>query len=185
MSQETENNSQELFTSNNQGFNDSNALQIRLNTEPILRNLEFYLRGYEERVGINNEGDPVVSVVQVALPKANATGVHNIMAWVTSHFNTQVVQGNFENFDRMYDFVADYRIDFTDFLMNNLYDWEISLKDFEGICDQVVSMTKLFLTRLVNDGERRSYTNTIQHKESNSATLDKRGGMQFKIPGFK
>lgn len=182
---DTENVNQEVFMSNNQGYNDGNALQVRLNTEPILQQLEFYLRGIEERLTVGTDGEPKVTLLQVAVPKANSTGVHNIMSWISMHFNTQVVQGNIKDFDHLSDFIAYFREDLTDYLMNGLYDWEISLSDFSGIIDMIVGMTKLFLSRLVNDGERRSYTNTIQHKESNSSTLDKRGGFGLKIPGFK
>lgn len=185
MNKEEEKADKDVYVSNNQGFTESNALQIRLNTEPILRNIEFYLRGYEERL-VDNKGEPEIRVVQVAEPKANSTGIHNIMAWVSSTFNTQVVQGNFKDFEHLYDYLADFRIDLTDYLMNNLYDWEIRLRDFEGIVDLIVQMNKLFLSRLVADGERRSYSNTIQHRETSSHSLDRgSNGFKLKIPGFK
>lgn len=183
---EREDNNNEIFSSNNQAFTDYNALQVRLNTQPILKQLEFYLRGVEERVEAHPKtGEPVIMLVQVTEPKMNATGIHNLMAWVSTLFNTQIVQGNIQKFEDLYDFVSNFRMDLADYIMNNLYDWELDLNYYEGIIDMITNMTRQFLSRLVNDGERRSYVNTIQHKESSSNTVDKRGGGGFRIPGFR
>lgn len=183
MSGEQETVNQEIYTSNNEGFNDFNALQIRLNTEPVLKEIEYYLTGVKE-TWVIRDGEPLLLKEQVSNPKANIDGIHSIMAWVKTRFNTQVVQGNFAKFEDLYDFIAYEREDFTEFIMHNIYDWEIREREAGGIIDIVISQEKLFLSRLVGNGERNSYSNTIQHKESSNNTRDVKSG-GWRIPGFK
>lgn len=180
--QETVN--QEVYTSNNDGFNDFNALQIRLNTEPVLKEIEYYLTGVKETWAVNEKGEPVIIRQQVSKPKGNPEGIHTLMAWLKTRFNTQVVQGNFDKFEDLSDFMAYEREDLTEFVLHNLYDWDIQEREAAGIVDMIIGQQKLFLSRLVGNAERNSYSNTIQHKESSNNTLDKRGG-GWRIPGFK
>lgn len=178
---ETSNNN--IFTSNNEGFNDQNALQIRLNTKPIIVGVEFYLRGLKEVIGTDSEGNAVINNVKYAEPKVNNEGVHSLISWLETSINTQVVQGNIESFEDLYNFIANERLDLTQYLMLNVYDWNVKESEISGIIDMIIRQERLFLSRMVKDGERSSYSNTIQHKESSNNTVQKGGG--FRIPGFR
>lgn len=181
---EEQTNNKEMYVSNNEQYSDFNALQVRLNTEPILKDIEFYLKGVSEVVSFDEEGNPVIKRVSYSSPKANNEGVHSIMSFVKTRFNSQVVQGNIESFEDLLNFLSFEREDFCEFLMHNLYDWDIQEREIGGIIDIVIGQQRLFLSRLVNNGERNSYSNTIQHRESNNSTLDNRRS-GFKVPGFR
>lgn len=172
------------FGSDNQGFNDFSALKIRLDTTPILRQIELYLRGIEERVNFE-DGEPRYEYVTVALPKANATGVHSIMAWMNSTLNPQVVQGNFQSFEELSTYLSWYRMDLAEFIMNNRVNWEVELCDFEGTIDMIMIQIKPFMSRLVGNKERESYASTIKHSETTSSSVrDRPRSFGFKIPGL-
>lgn len=181
MSEENETTNIESYSSNNDGYNNANVLQIRLNTEPVLTKVEMFLRGEREVYAIKDD-QPVVTAEKIAKPKANAEGVHSIMIWLSGIINSQMVQGNIESFSDKDNKVADFREDFSEYVMKNLINWEITEEEFEGVIDIAVTQMDLFLSRLVGNKERDSYSNTIQHRENNTSQI--RGKNGFKIPGF-
>jgi len=172
------------ITHNNEGYNEYNALQLRLDTNPILSQIESYLRGVEERVHIDEHGEPKYYLEEVSNPKANKNGVHSIMAWLRSTLNPQVVQGNFQNFEDVSNYLYNYRLDLAEYIMKNLHNWEVKREDFEGIIDMILIQVKPFMTRLVGNKERESYSSTIQHKETNSSQLREQSRKAFQIPGL-
>lgn len=174
---------QTVFTSNNEGYNDQNALQIRLNTKPIIIGVEFYLRGVREVMTTDEHGNPKIENIRYASPKLNEEGVHAIIAWLETSINTQVVQGNIENFEDLYNLISNERLDLTQYLMLNVYNWDVKESEISGIIDMIIRQERLFLSRLVNNGERNSYSNTIQHKESSNNTVER--GRGFRLPGFR
>lgn len=182
MSEENENKNIEAYSSSNEGYETANVLQIRLNTEPVLAKVEMFLKGQKEKYVIDNNGQPSIIAEQIAKPKANNEGVHSIMIWLGGIINSQMVQGNIENFVDKDNKVADFREDFSEYVMKNLINWNISEEEYEGIIDIAVTQMDLFLSRLVGNKERDSYSATIRHTENSSSQI--RGKNGFKIPGF-
>ena len=178
----TEQDNKEVYMTNNENFNDFNALQVRLNTEPILKDIEFYLKGVHEIVEIDENGDPVIKRVKYSNPKANNEGVHSLLSFIKTRFNSQVVQGNIESFEDLVNFLSYEREDLTEFIMHNLYDWDMKEREIGGIIDIIIGQQRLFLSRLVNNAERESFNNTIQHRETNTSTSSGRG---WRVPGFR
>src|SRR6056297_3252847 len=152
-------------SSSNEEFTNAGVIRIRLDTNPILNQLEAYLKGEQTKYIDTESGLIKEEVIQVAKPKANKQGVYSIMSWLRSSFNSQIVQGNFQKFDDLYLYLADYRMNLCEHIMINLHNWEMSESDFEGTIDLIMSMVEPFLSRLVNNEERKSFTNTIQHSE--------------------
>lgn len=186
MSEEDTTNDSNIIRSNNEGFQDYNALQIRLNSEPVLNSIEYYLKGRQEYVAQDSAGNPELRTRQISNPKANDEGIHSLMAYLRTRFNTQVVQGHFENFEELNTFISYEREDLVEYILHNMYDWEIEDREAGGIIDIIIGQIKLFLSRTVGDGERKSYSNTIQHRESSNNTVKQGGGgFKFKVPGFR
>jgi asparagine synthetase A len=171
MAQETE--ETQGYYSDNSNFNNYNVLKIRLDTEPILRNIELYLKGERLIETINESGQYQIQVIKETNPKANIKGVNSLMSWVRTTLNTQSVQGNIETFVDLGNLLHDLRIDITIDLMVNIYDWEVSDDEAEGIIDMIMNSFKLFLSRLVKNKERESYAQTIQHTERSDYTKPK------------
>jgi len=161
-------------SSSNEEFTNAGVIRIRLDTNPILNQLEAYLKGEQTKYIDTESGLIKEEVIQVAKPKANKQGVYSIMSWLRSSFNSQIVQGNFQKFDDLYLYLADYRMNLCEHIMINLHNWEMSESDFEGTIDLIMSMVEPFLSRLVNNEERKSFTNTIQHSERSDTQHDKK-----------
>lgn len=153
----------------NLGSTDSSVLEIRLNTKQLLDRIHHYLKGTRVVIQMDEEGNPVYIEENIGLPKANPAGIHSIMAWLESTINTQVVQGNFSSVDNELDnYLYSYRLDFAYYIMGNLPAWEIKESDFEGIIDMVMIQVRPFMSRLVDNKERDSYSQTIKHNESSN-----------------
>lgn len=151
----------------NKGYEDANALQIRLDTQPIISKLERYLKGRYESIRKDNDGNIEMDTVESGEPKANDKGVQSILAWVSNIVNPQVVQGNFDGENIQYgEYMKRQRQSFSVHLMKNLHEYGIDPKDWKGIVDSIFSTIDPFMTRLIDNKERESYETTIRHSES-------------------
>jgi hypothetical protein len=187
MQEQINDNNYSLMTSN-EGYNAAGVIQLRLNTEPILDQIHHFLRGTAEYTTIEEiEGQqiPRFVVKQVSEKKANDKGIHAIMGWLRGIFNPQVVQGNFSRADQeLNHYLYHLRLDLMDYLMTNLYNFDIKETEYEGIIDMIMSIVKPFFTRTIDDGERKSYSTTMKHSESSSQTTNNKGGWNFRVPGM-
>lgn len=145
--------------SNNFGYNGDSIIRIRLDTQQLLSQLEYFLKGQE----IRYEADPqtqltVEKVVQVGEQLANSKGIHSILSFVQATINAQVVQGNYD-WDIWREEVAWCREQLATDVFVNHDEWGVSPQNIGLICNVVMNTIKPFLTRLVNNEERKSYAN--------------------------
>ena len=135
--------------------NDATSLKMRLDTQPILIEIERFLRSN------GKEGEK----------RINEYGTNSIMSQLRLRLNTQVVQGNFyvdkHGFSEQYHKYLYYtRISLTEFIVNKRIDFEMKDDEVEGIIDAIMDCIEPFLSRLLGNGERNSYNNTIQTKDT-------------------
>lgn len=171
----------QVLASLNKAINDFNSLKIRLDTEPLLDKFEAYLRGNRTSVIIDN-GEPVQVTEKIGEALCNTEGCQNIMRWVANVINNQAVQGNFPVDKHGYSFtyeeeVREFREEFGQDLVLNIYDWGIEDEKAEGIIDMACQIVRIYLSRLIGNEERKSYGETMRTIESNVQTS--KGGMQL------
>jgi len=155
---------------NNIGFQMAGALQIRLNTDPILMDIYYYLTGLSVKVVEDNNGNPVETLVQESKPIANQYGVRRIMDYLKGVFNPQVVQGNFS--EEMYNhYLYKHRKALAIDVVLNITRYGINPDDVNGLMDRIFSMIEPFLSRTLGNKERESYAQTIKSVESNTSQL--------------
>ncbi len=171
MVNEQENKQSDALITNNDDYNTANILQLRLNTEPVLHNIELYLKGQYEQYVQDENGNVRMQHTDYASPKCNPQGIYTIMSWLRGTINSQIVQGNFPSFYELYDYLASFRMNLAENLMINLINYEISENDFEGILDMIMSLMKPFMSRLVQNKERDSYTHTLQHTQRSDTVM--------------
>lgn len=159
--------------SENYGYNAASSLQIRLDPEPILRKIEFNLRGYEEKIDVEN-GEPKVIIERTGVPMANNIGIQAIKSRVDTIINNATVQGNMTE-EEIGEYLCTTRQDFALDLIINAHVYGIKLNYYNRIISMIYSMVVPYMTRTKNDGERRSYS-TITNFESRSNEIS-RGGM--------
>ena len=166
--------------SSNRDFNNASALQIRLDTRPLIEDIELFLRGVRIEYYIDERGGQKNKMVKIGKPKANPLGIQSILYLITSLVNSQNVQGNFKEL-QYFDFVYWARMDISKSIMYNMGRWEILEEDFDFIVNQVMNMVEPFMSRLIDNEERKSYAETIRHSETN--TLQNQKGFPFGLFG--
>ena len=179
MSNETEIQEGNVISSDNKNFVDGGILQLRLNTEPVLHNLELYLNGTYERYVQHTDGRVEQESVEYATPKCNPEGIYSIMSWLRSTMNSQIVQGNFETFDELFKYLENFRMQLAEYLMINLHKFKLLETDFEGIVDMVITTMHPFMSRLVGNKERDSYTHTLQHSQRSDTVVGNKKSFPF------
>jgi hypothetical protein len=151
----------------------SSALKIRLDTNPILSQIELFLRGSQYIVVQDQYGRIKQQNMKTGQPKANQLGIQSILNYVTGVFNPQVVQGNFK--EEMYqNYIMELNIDLATMIVNNCYTWEVREDDIDVICDFIMSMLQPFISRLIDNKERESYEKSlITHETSRTEERNK------------
>jgi len=157
--------------SDNRAFMTSSIIQIRLDTEKVLEELERYLNGSEIIADYDEKGNKEYKELQISEPKANKQGIYDIMGFIKSKVNSQIVQGFFasdsKGYSEMYEkFMDDVHDSFTTMILENCEYWDIEDNNIRGIINTVIHMVRAFLTRLIGDKERLSYAQTFKTTES-------------------
>lgn len=158
MSSEAENENRNFY--NNQGFNTANILATRLDTKPILDQIESYLRGEMLYESVEN-GMPTYTRVTIGKPKCNQIGIQTIMAYAQSIINSAVVQGNIKQdiwLQRNYW----HRMELATAIVGNCEKFDIHDDDLNLLIDYVAFMIYFFTSRLIDNKERESYANYTQ-----------------------
>jgi len=150
-----------------------NIIKIRLDTDKLMGQIEAFLRGYRvvAKPDSNSPQGYSYENEKFSEPKATDQGISSILNWLTAKINSQTVQGNYPVDKTGYSWsyikdIKDLRIDFSKYILINRIDWEISVKEVEGVIDFVMHITKPFLSRLIGNLERTSYIDTLQARES-------------------
>lgn len=170
--EQTDNNYNASYV-NNMGYTGESILKIRLDTQQLLQQIEYFLKGKAVRIKINEQGLAEEEIIEVGEPLANDKGVHAILSYASATINSQTVQGNYE-WEQWREEVSWIREQLaTDVFVN--YDiWEIDPQNISIVCNTVMNMIKPFLTRLVNNEERKSYSN---YSESRNMSPPSKKGM--------
>lgn len=151
----------------------ASALQIRLSTDPLIEKIEMYLRGETLATYIDPKTGRRWETREIkSLPVCNEMGVHGILNWIQLLINTQTVQGNYTR-QWYLDFCYYARKSLARCLLDNRILWEITPKKLRMISDSIMNIVDPYFSRLINDGERQSYINTLRHIESQTLREEK------------
>lgn len=171
-------------TAYNQHYQSASALQIRLETQQLMENIELFLKG--EKVVVSQDENNKIITQKVSLGKrlANAQGVQSILNYISCIVNPQVVQGNFPSdgqglSEMYYDYVEEVHVDFACNIVQNCYNWSIADEDLDVIIDFIMKLVIPFMTRLIDNEERKSYEATVKHIESSKISSAESGPKIF------
>jgi len=150
----------------------SELIQLRLDCRELHEEIKNFLRGYEI-VPRTVNGDTVNEVIKHSEPLVNPQGVSGIMSYIKCIINPQVVQGNFfadkygvsDSYNNYISCIEDH---IADLIHINAYEWEICDKNLMWIRRVLADMIYAFMTRLINNEERKSYGETLRSIESSS-----------------
>ena len=157
----------------NEAYVTDTIMSLRLDCEKVLGQLRAFLNGTEQQIEVNDKGEDVIVSVRISAPKANAEGVYSIMSWLNTKFNTQVVQGFFPSdkyghSEKYVQYIDDVHESLIDLIFNSAEKWEIKDTDAGLIIDTFMQMVKPFISRLIGDRERQSYSQSMRVSEHNT-----------------
>lgn len=143
---------------NNYGYNGDSILKTRLDTQQLISQIESFLKGrqvvYEQDAATQMIVEKYITIGE---PLANDRGIHALLSLASASINAQTVQGNYE-WETWREEVAWCREQLASDVFVNHDEWGISPQNISLICNTIMNMIKPFLTRLVNNEERKSYS---------------------------
>ena len=163
----------QIFSSNNSDqYNSPSAIEMRLDTKPLLSQIEKQLRGATSVLVYEADGTPKYETHTFGEPLANDVGIQKIMTFISSIVSSSVVSGNFKE-DYFHDYINDFEDTFSKMLIKNRLRWGMKIDDCDSLYNTILFLVIPFISRLINDGERKSMsisthtqeTNTVQGKE--------------------
>jgi len=175
----------EVSVGSNTSYNNQQpqSIKIRLDTSDLLKKIEIFLRGgrteyfYTE----NDSGERILSSEYIKTGKkmCNDIGVQTLVNWISGVINPHVVQGNFlidekTGISKSYDdYIFGFNVDLISLVVINRYEWDMDIKDVEGVVDFIMLMVIPFMTRLIDNKERESYGTTLRSVETSNVTQGK------------
>lgn len=145
--------------------NNASIVELRLNPSEIHRQVEMFLRGRYESYS-NDPSTRVLThkVEQSVKPLLNEEGIRRVMLIVTMGINTQTVQGNFKE-EWYFRHVGQIRIDLATELFTMQPNVDLRDEDIEYIINNIMRIVEPYYTRLIGDGERKSYVGFESREE--------------------
>ena len=167
--------------SSNQGYD--SAMQLRLDCNQILTDINDFLNGTSSYQEWDEERKcNVFKSQRIGDPIANKKGVQAIMLRCRSIFNPQTVQGN-SGVDFNYNlYIKFLRQELAMELIQNRYKWDVDIWRVNDLVDKIMNFAKPFMSRTIDNEERKSYTTSLQSKETH--TIQPQGGQQKSKWGF-
>lgn len=164
----------QLITSN-YGYNDISALQIRLQTDNQIQKIRTFLSGKETITLEDTEtGRLKFQEHKIGKRLMNDEGVNHLTNYISSVINPQVVQGNYglEWYqEQLYN--THKRLAFI--LTVNRPIWEIEATARYSIMGFLMEFIKPYLSRLIENKERESYSQTLKTMESSTINTGNNG----------
>lgn len=175
-----EENNSNVYASLTKRYNEFNIIKARIDTQPLIDQIEVFLRGAKITIIQDEAGRPKSKKVSYGVPKANDQGIQSIINWISATVNAQTVQGNFyvdkHGYSEDYcNFCADYREDFATYVVANVFNWGILESDIDGIVCFVMLLAEPFFSRLIENKERDSYGESM--KSEQTVTERSKGGI--------
>lgn len=158
----------------NLGYTDYTALQLRLDTQKLHKDIYNFLKGTSTIIKRTETGDFIEEEIQLGKAQANDEGIQHLLSFVISLVNSQTVQGNTEKKDLM-ETIYFINLHLAQQLTMNCEEWGIKKRNRRHILNTLVEMIKMFLTRTIDDKERGYLTPKMESKSETIVHDRKRG----------
>lgn len=165
-----------------EAFTTETALKYRLDTAPLKYEVQMFLEGKTEMLRRDDDGRLITIQEDKGRCLANDIGIQRIMAKLAFILNSQNVQGNL-TMEKYEIFMERTRRSLAKHVFVNMYDYEIDEKEFDFIVDNIIDAIELFVSRTINDQERKSYVGWMVHNEQSQAGTTKKSGIWDRLTG--
>lgn len=153
------------YNTYNDRQNDSTFIKLKLDTSPLLERVETFLSARRVVIKQKTEnGEFYESTEVVGEPYCNEIGVSAVLSMIDLRANNHTVQGNLKE-GEYFSFMADTIEELTEVIVLNCYNWEIKEHKLKEVIDNLVAFISMFLTRTINNEERKSLMSGFQSRE--------------------
>lgn len=136
--------------------NDADVLKIRLDTQPLLQQLDLFLRGKAPKTTLI-QGEYVTQLVDMGKPIVNKKGRQIVLLWATNLINPTTIQGNKPTVEEFNQFIADLYEEFADDVFLNAEEWDIEDNHLNLVVGNVMAMVEMALSRTIENQERKLF----------------------------
>lgn len=96
------------------------------------------------------------------------------MNYISGIVNPSAVQGNLTE-DNIKVYLFECREELNEMIFNNIDIYDIDERNYNGVVNFILKLVEPYISRTKDDGERKSYAQTI--KTSESAVLEQKKGI--------
>lgn len=148
-----------------EAWNTDNFMITRVDIDQLMNRIELFLTN--KRKYLVHDPDTEQwreEEKKYGEPMANPLGIQGILSLIEMRVNKHTVQGWFDN-PRYDDYIYHTRRELAYAIVLNRPRWGINDTDTTIIVDNIMSLIKPFMTRLLNNSERESYAKSMQARE--------------------
>jgi len=166
MNNEQQEDYQAYMMSNQNQLSNPSFISIRLDTKPLLTDIETFLSAKKSIVVQKEDGSVYEKYELTGTPLANPEGITALLNIIRlSMMNEHIVQGNLMRDEYMM-LLVNARKELTDHIITNCYEWGIDDSKLNMIIDTIMRFFKLFISRVINNEERKSYMQQFVSRET-------------------
>jgi len=158
---------EQMINTNPSDYVTASAIEMRLDTKPLLAQIEKQLRGSSQIAVYDEDGRVKFETHEFGKPLANQIGIQKIMTFISSIVSSSVVSGNFKE-DYYHEYIQDFEETFNRMLIKGRIRWGMKIDDCDSVYNTVLFLVIPFISRLINDGERKSMSVSTHTQETNT-----------------
>jgi hypothetical protein len=142
------------------------VIKMRLDTSRHLIDMELFLKGLKLVPMINPETQQTeLNTQQIGEPLMNDKGIQCFLMTLSQTVSSHGVQGNWKPayFEQ---FICEADKNFSSDLWLNVNEWDVSLKNYNLICNAFMNLLQEFASRIIENKERESYGMSMRTNET-------------------
>lgn len=161
----------------NVGYQDFNIIQLRLDTQKLIKDIENQLKGEHSVLKYNKDTNEYSETNEkLGEPLVNNKGFQNIMTFIIGTVNPHTVQGNLEK-DAYYELMYFINENLNEMFLKNADDWGIDIDNAGQLIASIMTTLQLFISRTIGDKERDSLKPLIRERTERDKLTEKRGSI--------
>lgn len=141
-------------------------LSLRLDTDKLLDDIKDYLRGKKTLIK-EQDGKIITETIKYGEEQVNDEGFQQLMGFIGSIINPHTAQGNLKS-EEYKNLIFRLHKRLAYLVVSNWKIWGIKQQNRAAIVSHLISLTELFLSRTIDNEERKSYGTTLRTIESNT-----------------
>jgi len=156
-------------------------IHYKYDTQSYIQHFKITLQGKIIEYYEDEYKNIVSKEIKIGEPLVNDCGFQAIVNRIQSICNSQNVHGNLSDQSLYQNYISKLRFNINDEIFVNRKEWGILVRNYEYIIDSIMDSLSLFLTRTINNEERKSQmqsryveTNTVQNNRGSFLGIGKR-----------